>query len=170
MLKEKLNKFIEAVSNLKVVVIGETITDEFVEVSYEGQSMKSFCPAFRVEGPIVRQSGGAGAISGHLKGFVKSVELISNSEDEIIKTRYMDSGDGSKHVEINRFNYKPARSISILSSDYDVVIMADYGHGYCDAIDIDDGFHLVCQTNSNNFGFNRISKWKNKKKKSKIYN
>jgi fructose-1-phosphate kinase PfkB-like protein len=31
---------------------------------------------------------------------------------------------------------------------------------------ITDGFHLNCQTNSNNFGFNRISKWKKYRKKS----
>ena len=51
-------------------------------------------------------------------------------------------------------------------ADYDVVIVADFGHGFCDSLAINDGFHLMCQTNSNNFGFNRISKWKNYKKKS----
>ena len=50
--------------------------------------------------------------------------------------------------------------------DYDVVIVADFGHGFCDKLEINDGFHLMCQTNSNNFGFNRISKWKEKRKRS----
>ncbi|MES1181627.1 MAG: PfkB family carbohydrate kinase, partial [Flavobacterium sp.] len=46
------------------------------------------------------------------------------------------------------------------------VIVSDFGHGFCNNLSINDGFHLMCQTNSNNFGFNRISKWKNFKKKS----
>lgn len=32
--------------NLSVAIIGETITDEFIPVKYQGQSMKSFCPVF----------------------------------------------------------------------------------------------------------------------------
>ena len=46
MLLQTLDDFIKKVSRLKVAVIGETITDEFVFVSYEGQSMKSICPVF----------------------------------------------------------------------------------------------------------------------------
>ena len=33
-------------------------------------------------------------------------------------------------------------------------------------LEINDGFHLMCQSNSNNFGFNRLSKWKSKQKRS----
>ena len=40
-------RFIAAASQLRVAVVGETIIDEFVEVTYEGHSMKSFCPVFR---------------------------------------------------------------------------------------------------------------------------
>lgn len=162
----QLNNFIEQARELKVLVIGETIIDEFVDVSYEGQSMKSICPVFKLEGTSTRQMGGAVAIASHLKDFVKNVEIITNENKEIVKTRYVDISDKKKHVEINKFETANFKSIEIKKNEFDVVIVADFGHGFCDHLKIKDGFHLMCQTNSNNFGFNRISKWKDVRKKS----
>lgn len=164
----EVEDFIQNVQGLRVAIVGETISDEFVEVVYEGPSMKSFCPVFKlVEGKKINvQQGGAAAIAGHLRDFVKHVELISNTQNEIVKTRYIDSDDKKKHVEINRIDNSGFGEIEIDTKDYDVVIVADFGHGFCDKLKINDGFHLMCQTNSNNFGFNRMSKWKNLRKKS----
>ena len=39
MIKE-IEKILDQITNLNVLVIGETIIDEFIEVIYEGQSMK----------------------------------------------------------------------------------------------------------------------------------
>jgi len=165
----KLNtvkSFINNVRNLKVAVIGETIIDEFVKVSYEGQSMKSICPVFKLEGKVQQQMGGALAIANHIKDFVKSVKIISNTNSEIVKTRFVDVNNHKKHIEINKFDTDNFPEIKVNTDDYDVVIVADFGHGFCEKLMINDGFHLMCQTNSNNFGFNRISKWKNHKKKT----
>lgn len=166
MLIKQVEKFIDSVKSLKVLVIGETIIDEFVDVSYEGQSMKSICPVFKLEGTKKVQNGGAQAIANHLYDFVKKVDVITNTNKEIVKTRYVDIDDKKKHVEINKFDTKKFGKIVVDTKKYDVVIVADFGHGFCDNLKITDGFHLMCQTNSNNFGFNRISKWKNSKKKS----
>jgi bifunctional ADP-heptose synthase (sugar kinase/adenylyltransferase) len=170
MSKQKLDtyvdRFIDAAKDLKVAVVGETITDEFIYVSYEGQSMKSICPVFKLAGRHEIQVGGAGAIANHLKDFVSRVDIFTNPAEEIVKTRYVDIADQKKHVEINRFDLKRKDPLSVDTSAYDAVIVADFGHGFCDGLEITDGFHLMCQTNSNNFGFNRISKWKQKKKKS----
>lgn len=167
-LRSSVERFIGRCENLRVAVVGETIIDEFVEVVYEGHSMKSFCPVFRlVEGAgVLSQQGGAAAIAGHLRDFVKHVELITNTEHEIVKTRYIDASDRKKHVEINRFNTSGFSEINVDTRDYDVVIVADFGHGFCNKLEITDGFHLMSQTNSNNFGFNRVSRWKNKRKRS----
>lgn len=161
-----VEKFIDKVSEMSVAVIGETISDEFVFVSYEGQSMKSICPVFKTTGRREVQEGGAAAIANHLKDFVKKVDLYSNPVGEIVKTRYVDVADQKKHVEINRFNLTNNNQIEVNVEDYDVVIVADFGHGFCEHLKINDGFNLMCQTNSNNFGFNRISKWKAYKKNS----
>jgi bifunctional ADP-heptose synthase (sugar kinase/adenylyltransferase) len=161
-----LNTIFKKLESLRVLVVGETIIDEFIDVSYEGQSMKSFCPVFKLEGGKTVQQGGAQAIANHLYDFVKEVKVITNTNNEIIKTRYVDVGDKKKHVEINRFDVDDFKSIEVDTKDYDLVIVADFGHGFCDKLQINDGFHLMCQTNSNNFGFNRVSKWKNKSKRS----
>jgi bifunctional ADP-heptose synthase (sugar kinase/adenylyltransferase) len=162
-----ISDFINKAKHAKVLVVGETITDEFIKVVYQGQSMKSFCPVFQLTGePAEQQMGGSYAIFRHLKDFVGKIDLISNEPGEIVKTRYIDTHNGAKHLEFNKFDLKKREKYKIDVSQYDVVIVADFGHGFCDHIEINDGFHLMCQTNSHNFGFNRISKWKNKKKKS----
>lgn len=165
MIASSIESFINKSSGLRVAVIGETIIDEFIPVTYEGPSMKSLCPALKLSGKKAIHQGGAAAIANHLKDFVKHVELISNPPGEIVKTRYVDVNDGRKHVEINNFSLS-AHENSIDAGDYDIVILADFGHGFCDTLEISGEFHLMCQTNSNNFGFNRISKWKNYKKKT----
>jgi bifunctional ADP-heptose synthase (sugar kinase/adenylyltransferase) len=167
MLRKEVEQFIEKTKGLRVAVIGETIIDEFVDVVYEGHSIKSACPVYKYSnGKKEVQQGGAAAIAGHVRDFVKSVDLITNTRNEIVKTRYVDSFDKKKHVEINKFEREGFGEITVDSSVYDVCIVADFGHGFCDRLKIKDGFHLNCQTNSNNFGFNRISKWKKYRKKS----
>ena len=157
MLVNLVEQFIDEVKDLRVAVVGETITDEFVFVNYEGPSMKSLCPVLKLTQKKEVHQGGAKAIANHIKDFVKSVELVSNGDDEIVKTRYVDISDSKKHIEINNFDLKNNQPIVVDTSKYDVVIVADFGHGYCNNLDITDGFHLMCQTNSNNFGYNRIS-------------
>lgn len=161
-----LENFVKLCSNLKIAIVGETIIDEFIPVVYEGQSMKSFCPVFRdtLEGEI-RQEGGALAIYNHVKNFAKHVDFFSNPKGSITKTRFIDANSGQKHVEWNKFNKNDFTRIEIDCSNYDAVIVADFGHGLSDYISINDGFYLMCQTNSNNFGFNRLSKWKQYKKR-----
>ena len=166
MLSKIVEEFIDKAAGLRVAVVGETITDEFVYVIYEGQSMKSICPVFKMTGHREIQEGGAAAIANHLRDFVKEVDLISNRPDQVVKTRYVDTADRKKHVEINRFEIQNGQPIKVNVKDYDIVIVADFGHGFCNGLEINEGFHLMCQTNSNNFGFNRISKWKGYRKKS----
>lgn len=165
-LLEEINLFIERSKNLKVAVIGETIIDEFKLVDYEGRSMKSNCSVLRSSNIVKKQYGGATVIAKHIEEFVDSVTLISNNEEEIIKTRYIDSFTGEKYVEINQFNSDRFGKIEVDTRNFDVVIVADFGHGFCEKLEINDGFHLMCQSNSNNYGFNRVSKWRDLRKKS----
>ena len=76
------------------------------------------------------------------------------------------SQEGHSDLTDNKIDNNGFGPIQIDSSKYDVVIVADFGHGFCDQLQIEDGFHLMCQTNSYNFGFNRLSKWKNHIKNS----
>ncbi len=73
MITEFVDEFINRAKDLKVAVVGETITDEFIFVSYEGPSMKSLCPVLKLSERKEVHEGGAKAIANHLKDFVKSV-------------------------------------------------------------------------------------------------
>lgn len=159
----EIEQFIEQVKNLRVCIVGETIIDEFIEVKYEGQSMKSFCPVFRYadnDAGREEQQGGAAAIAHHIKDFVANVDLVTNTNREIVKTRLIDADDKKKHVEINKFDNRKFGPLSINANDYDVVIVADFGHGFCNQLEVNGKYHFMTQTNSNNFGYNRMSKWK----------
>src|SRR6056297_1042849 len=119
-LEDKINAFSEAVKDFKVCVIGETIVDKFIEVKYEGQSMKSFCPVFRYahpDGRSTEQQGGAKAIANHLRDFVKKVDLITNEGNEIVKTRLIDVDDSKKHVEVNKFDQGNFGPIEVKADD-----------------------------------------------------
>lgn len=160
---EQIQSFIDRVKDLRVCVVGETIIDEFIEVKYEGQSMKSFCPVFRYadnDAGREEQQGGAAAIASHIKDFVQNVDLITNTNREIVKTRLIDADDKKKHVEVNKFDQRKFGPLKVDASKYDVVIVADFGHGFCDQLEVDGKYHFMTQTNSNNFGYNRMSKWK----------
>ncbi len=160
----EINDFINEVKGYKVLVVGETISDEFIPVSYEGHSMKSNCPVISLQGGNEVQEGGAGAIANHLRDFVKQVDFITNPPGSIVKTRYVDLDDKRKHIEINRFDTSGFAPVKFDATNYDVVIVADFGHGFCDSLEASGEFSFMAQTNSNNFGFNRISKWKHFKK------
>ncbi len=164
-IQKLIEEFSFKAKDLNVAVIGETIIDEFIDVDYEGMSMKSFCAVLKLNGKKEIQLGGAAIIANHLKDFVKNVDLFTNTNNEIIKTRYVEKFNKKKYIEINKFDISNFKEITINTNNYDVVIVADFGHGLCDKLNINDGFYLMCQTNSNNFGFNRVSKWKNYRKK-----
>ncbi len=164
-MKKAIETFNEAVKGLNVLVVGESIQDVFIPVSYEGHSMKSNCPVLKLEGDPIIQDGGAGAIANHLRDFVNRVDLVTNRPGTIVKTRYFDSFDKKKHVEINRFAEFGRDEAAFDPSKYDVVIIADFGHGFCNHLQPGNGYCFMAQTNSNNFGFNRISKWKEFRKR-----
>src|SRR5262249_38085323 len=74
---EEVQSFLLAASRLRVCLLGETIIDEWVDVSVENISQKSRCVAGLETGRI-RQIGGAGIVALHLAGFVKSVHCFTN--------------------------------------------------------------------------------------------
>jgi bifunctional ADP-heptose synthase (sugar kinase/adenylyltransferase) len=159
---------LERIKTKKVLIIGESILDRFVYCKFQGNSIKSFCPVVKIEENIKNedQKGGAFAIYRHLKDFINDIDLISNPIEEIIKTRYLDVDSGLKYFETNYFDLKKKVShFNIDYKKYDIIIIADFGHGFCNYFpdDIDNVF-LMCQTNSSNYGFNRVSKWKHLKK------
>lgn len=192
--------FVKAMRELKVLVVGEAIVDDYVFCDTIGKSTKD---------PVIASlrcyeeafAGGTLAIANHLSGFCDDVALITclgteESHEDFARQQLADAVKPS-------FVYKPGPTIQkrrfvdrysnnklfelyvmddhLLSGDsedqllavlgeqidkYDVVIVADYGHGMMTPKAVE----LICggpaflavntQSNAGNRGFNTISKYR----------
>lgn len=193
-------KEIERTKNIKTLIIGDTIIDEYHHCTPLGKSSKS--PTIStIYKSGVSYAGGALAIANHISQYSSTVELITclgneNRQQELIeakldgkikpvffyrndgptptKRRYLDTYLDNKLFEVTFMNDKHIDSI--LESDiieylkkniskFDLVLVADFGHGLITPGIIkflqDSGKFLAvnAQTNSNNYGFNYITKY-----------
>lgn len=197
---ESVIEHIEALKNLKILVIGDTIIDEYHTCTPLGKSSKSptISTIFRHG---VSYAGGILAIANHLDQYAGRVNMITllgseNTQQELIesklsasvektffyrsdgptntKRRYIDTYLNLKLFEVTFMNDKYIDSkleseiihhLKSVIHDYDVVMVADFGHGFITPGIIEyleqSGKYLTvnAQTNSNNFGFNYITKY-----------
>lgn len=180
---EMVKDFIIQASKMKVCVIGETIIDEWIDVSLSNVSMKSKCVTGH-EVSRMSQVGGAGIVALHLSNFVKSVDFFSNdypetppqnmrifplSNSELVKRRYVDMGTNFTLFESKKLDLKVfGRSELPCFDDYDLVVIADFGHGLINADIVNELIKnskktfvaAMAQVNSSNFGFNLPKKYK----------
>ena len=197
---EKVIAEIEKLKDLKVLVIGDTIIDEYHYCNPLGKSTKS--P--NISAVYLREdvfAGGVLAVANHLEQFAGEVELVTvlgkkNDQLKVIednlsdgvdrkffwredgptntKRRYLDRYLNIKLFEITFMNDKFIEKkledevIAYLKKkikEVDVVLVADFGHGFISPNIIkfleQSGKYLAvnAQTNSNNYGFNYITKY-----------
>lgn len=197
---EQVLKYVEDLSKLKILVIGDTIIDEYHYCSPLGKSSKS--PT--ISSKYLRgdaYAGGVLAIANHLEQFAGKVEMISclgseNTQKDIVskkvssaieskffvrqdgptptKRRYLDVYLNIKLFEVTFMNDKhideklEKEIIQYLEKrlkHVDMVMVADFGHGLITPGIIKflerSGKYLAvnAQTNSNNYGFNYITKY-----------
>ena len=180
---EEAKSFLAAASRLRVCLLGETIIDEWVDVSVENISQKSRCVAGLETGRI-RQLGGTGIVALHLGGFVKSVHCFTNglsaadvpgnvsvtpvSDTPLVKTRFVDEATGYPLFEAKQLALDTVRRDAFPDfDDYDVVLLADFGHGLLDAAHINRQIardrrafvSAMVQVNSSNYGYNLPTKY-----------
>ena len=180
---EDVKGFLAGASRLRVCLLGETIIDEWVDVSVENISQKSRCVA-GLETSRVRQIGGAGIVALHLAGFVKSVHCFTNglsaddvpnnvtvaplADSPLVKTRFVDKSTGYPLFESKQLALSGVRGDSWPDfNEYDLVLLADFGHGLLDAAALNrqlaGGRRVVVaamvQVNSSNYGYNLPTKY-----------
>lgn len=191
---------LRAAADLRVLVVGETIIDEYAYCEAIGKSGKEPVLATRfVE--MQRYGGGVLACANHLSAFCRSVDMLTflgegGDEEEfvraacrdnvaplvlykpdsptIVKKRYVEKYLGQKLFEIYSMNDAPlagdsedelCRTLHDILPRYDVVVVADYGHGLLGPRAIDllcREAPLLCvnaQSNAGNHGFNMISRY-----------
>jgi len=197
---EEIVGYLQAIRKLKVLIIGETIVDEYQFCSVMGKSGKEPVLA-ALHNRTEQYAGGVLAIANHVSNFCDQVGLVSalgevNSCEEfiqsrlngniqsgfiripgaptIIKRRFLEEYLSAKlfEVYVMRNDLLPAGveekllgELERLLPQYDVVIVADYGHGLM----TERALQLVCersrflavntQVNAGNRGFNMISKY-----------
>ena len=191
---------LEKLRDLNVLVVGDTILDEYQYCSTIGKSSKDPTLALKYENHDIF-AGGVLAVANHVAGFVNRVDLVSvlgdiNSYEAfiqsklrdnirpafsikpnaptIIKKRFVDGYSMNKLFEIyimddsqldDSLDQELCRIVHEQSSNCDVVIVADYGHGTISRNMIDRLTSSSCflavntQSNAGNRGFNTISKY-----------
>ena len=179
---EQVKGFLAGAARLRVCVIGETIIDEWVDVTLTNLSQKSRCVA-GLETARNRQIGAAGAVALHLASFVKQVDCYTNgladplpsnvavtkmADDLLVKTRFVDRDTGYRLFESKTRDLQPAAHDLLPDFDeYDVVLIADFGHGLIDAKAVNARIGArrrafvaaMAQVNSTNYGYNLPTKF-----------
>jgi len=193
-------QYLKNAQSLKVLVVGDTIIDEYQYCEAMGKSGKEPILAARLIS-TEKFAGGILAVANHVANFCNNVGIVTilGAEDSqedfvcqnvnsnvdkmflyradsptIVKRRYVENYLLQKLFEIYEMNYQEldqtqnqalcAKLDEILPL-YDVVIVADYGHGMLtrDAIDLlcDKARFLAVNTQANagNRGLNTISKY-----------
>jgi rfaE bifunctional protein kinase chain/domain/rfaE bifunctional protein nucleotidyltransferase chain/domain len=186
-------------SDLKILVIGETIIDQYIFCEAIGKSGKEPMLVLR-ELESKNYLGGAAAVANHLSEFSNNIslltcigqdnaysEFISNNLDKkikpkylkkkdsptILKKRFIDKVSGNKTLgvySLNDENLEPSQEKVVLNhlkniKKYDLVIVADYGHGFitkkiANLISKTSPFlSLNAQINSSNSGFHSLNKY-----------
>jgi rfaE bifunctional protein nucleotidyltransferase chain/domain len=191
---------LRAAADLKVLVVGETIIDEYAYCEAIGKSGKEPVLATRYQGAD-RFAGGVLACANHTASFVDRVDvltLLGEGRDQggfvrsalkanvtpvflekansptIVKKRYVEPYLSQKLFEVYQMNDEAldARADAELCDtlrgllpSYDVVIVADYGHGMLGP----NAIRTLCehsrflavntQSNAGNHGFNMVSKY-----------
>ena len=156
--KDVLN-YIDRISDLKILVIGEAVIDEYIYGEVIGKSNKSPSLVFS-PGAVERFAGVPMNIANHLSDFCNHIDLkimvgkdelslfAANSVDPnvnvkfyhwdsptIVKRRYVASYDNSKVFEVYDFKevvFDDSKLIVDLATElnkYDLVIVGDSGHG-----------------------------------------
>ncbi len=139
---------------LKIVFVGETIIDEYIYCKPTvGKPSKECCLAV-VDLSGERFEGGVVAASKH--GDWKA-EVIT-SPQTIHKLRYIDVDFSRKLFE--SYSSTRMKPISIETSNADVVIVMDFGHGMIQEPIEADWLAVNAQSNAGNHGYNLITKYK----------
>ena len=198
---DEIVAYLQAIRKLRVLIVGESIIDEYEFCSVLGKSGKESILA-ALHSRTEQYVGGVLAVANHMSNFCDQVAVLSslgevNSREDfirsrlnasvdphfirlpgwptIVKRRFLQEYPGHKLFEVYVMRDDPlpddaeaefCRSLETLLPAYDVVIVADYGHGLITR----RSEELLCskskflavntQTNAGNRGFNTLSKYR----------
>jgi len=199
---DKLKNDFDKIAEMKVVIIGDIILDEYTFVEPLGKASKSATiTAKKYQGELY--AGGVLAVANHIANFVKEVKLVTTYGDNfgtnylefiksklnpkiifseiytedrptVLKRRYVERTFKHKLFEIIEIEDSPLpeeikrkiyEQLELAKSNYDLIVVSDFGHGLIDK-DIIEYIYKTgiftavnAQTNSANKGFNLLTKY-----------
>ena len=157
---------LDAVRDLKVLMVGDAILDEYQYVTTLGKSIKEPVISVRLEGKESFK-GGIWAAAAHLADLCVRVDVMTGPH-VMVNTRFVDPIYTRKLFTLHEKRFGEAEIEDEIMPDigtYDLVVVADFGHGAMTPaliakLSTDAKFLAVnTQTNSQNYGFNLISKY-----------
>lgn len=204
---DDIRKIVDSLNELKVLVIGDIIIDEYIFCNVQGLMSKdrAFSAHYNHE---ERYLGGSLAIARHLSNFSSHVTVcgivgtdphkihsqivndlgrtvkidlqVDKKFRTVVKRRFVERhGVRNEYAKLFSMNYLPDGQQEMMIDrqafnerlksqidGYDVVVVADYGHGLIDNTTMEiiqdkaAFLALNCQTNSSNYGTNLITKYR----------
>lgn len=154
---------LEAVKDYRVLIVGDAILDRYVFVRPLGKSIKESVISVCHEREETYR-GGVWAAAAHLASLCAHVDVMHGPQI-MLSTRYVEESGNRKLFTLHQVNEeRPSESFDIPS--YDLVIVIDFGNGtmtpeLIDRVSKEARFLAVnAQTNSTNFGFNLITRYR----------
>jgi rfaE bifunctional protein nucleotidyltransferase chain/domain len=162
---------LDSIRDMRVLVIGEKIIDQYDYVLPMGKTPKEHIIATRYK-DTESFKGGVSATANNVRDFCNTVDVVSWNR-LITKKRFVDPTYNRKLFEVCYMDDSPItqeeedRIITRMHniSDYDVVIVNDFGHGMISENirtyiwDNTEFMALNVQSNSANMGFNLLGKY-----------
>lgn len=153
---------LEDVKNVKVLLVGDSIIDEYHYVRPLGKSIKEHTISVFADGKETF-NGGVWAAAEHVKSLCKTVD-VQTGPQAMANIRFVDKDYTRKLFTVHERRSGLA-GIEAKLGDYDLVIVTDFGHGtlnqpLIERLTREARFLAVnAQTNSQNYGFNLITKY-----------
>jgi bifunctional ADP-heptose synthase (sugar kinase/adenylyltransferase) len=156
----EIKNYINDIEDVNILVIGETIIDEYQYGYTLGKAGKFPIVAFQNE-KLERYDGGVLAIYNHLKDFC-NIDILTGWK-QIVKKRYVQNGQKLFETYETKDNLRYNENEDI--EYYDLIIVADFGHGFIDKNlreEIQNNANYLAlntQLNAGNEGLNTIQKY-----------
>lgn len=151
------------VAQYKVLMVGDAIYDRYRFCEPLGRATKDSILSVRLEKEET-YPGGVWASAAHLSGLCAQVD-VWHGDSALVNTKYL-GRYAQKIFSVHESKVLEKTMPPVSINDYDVVIVFDYGHGFLTPelrkrITMEAKFLAVnAQTNSANYGFNRVNeKW-----------
>jgi bifunctional ADP-heptose synthase (sugar kinase/adenylyltransferase) len=157
---DDIYSYFDKIKDINALIVGDTIIDVYQYGRTLGKSGKSPIVAFEND-KIESYQGGILAIQNHLKEFI-NVDIYTGKE-AIYKKRYIDGTQ--KLFETYTYKDNHIKSTHKNISDYDMVLIADFGHGFINKelqyqLESEAKYiALNTQLNAGNMGLNTINKY-----------